>query len=163
MKEIGFSNFQGIEQEKDDDCAPTSITNVLSNLNEHIDRDQFDIFIRHNLKREDSMFKEISDVFNRYNQNYDCIYKHCKGSVNKLIKYIKKSLKKKIPVLIAIKSLYNPRCAHIVPVIRYNNSELVYFDPDPNHYGEYKFNYKTNELKSNLIPGKFDTLILTER
>ena len=92
MREVGFSNFQGIAQVNDDDCAPTSITNVLSNLNERIDRDQFDIFLRNNLKGEASMFKEINDVFNRYNQNYDCIYKHCDGSVNTLIKYIKKKL-----------------------------------------------------------------------
>jgi len=95
LKDIGFSNFQGIEHVKDDDCAPTSITNVISNLNEHIDRDQFDMFIRNNLKGEKSMFEEISDVFNKYNQNFDCIYRHCKGSVDKLIKCIKKSLKKK--------------------------------------------------------------------
>ena len=66
-------------------------------MNEHINRDQFDIFLRHNLKRGALMFKEISDVFNRYNQKYDCIYKHCQGSVNKLIKYLKKNLKKKYP------------------------------------------------------------------
>ena len=59
--------------------------------------------------------------------------------------------------MISIKSLYNPRCSHIVTIISYNNSKLVYFYPDTIHFGDYKFiSEKKREVKTWFKQGKWN-------